>query len=83
MEKTFEHNTDLFKNIDFFKRLSLPILIGVSRKSMVKKMVGDKENDIIQASVLMACLAIQKGARILRVHDVKETQNAISVLQAL
>ena len=81
--KTFEHNTDLFKNIDFFKRLSLPILIGVSRKSMVKKMVGDKENDIIQASVLMACLAIQKGARILRVHDVKETQNAISVLQAL
>ena len=52
-------------------------------KSMVKKMVGDKENDIIQASVLLACLAVQNGAKILRVHDVKETFNAISVLQAV
>ena len=81
--KTFEHNIELFKKINFFKELSFPLLIGVSRKSMVKKMVGDEENDIIQASVLLACLAIQKGARILRVHDVKETQNAISVLQAV
>jgi dihydropteroate synthase len=50
---------------------------------MVKEMVGDGENDIIQASVLLAILATQQGARILRVHDIKETYNTISVLQAL
>ena len=50
---------------------------------MVKKMGGNIENDIIQASVLLACLAAQNGAKILRVHDVKETFNAISVLQAV
>ena len=81
--KTFEHNIDLFKKINQFTKLSFPLLVGVSRKSMVKKMVGDKENDIIHASVLLACLAVQNGARILRVHDVKETFNAISVLQAV
>ena len=82
--KTFEHNIDLFKKINqFTKIIAFLLLVGVSRKSMVKKMVGDIENDIIQASVLLACLAIQNGARILRVHDVKETFNAISVLQAL
>ena len=81
--KTFEHNIDLFKKINQFTKLSFPLLVGVSRKSMVKKMVGDIENDIIQASVLLACLAVQNGAKILRVHDVKETFNAISVLQAV
>ena len=74
---------DLFKKINQFTKLSFPILVGISRKSMVKKMVGDIENDIIQASVLLACLAVQNGAKILRVHDVKETFNAISVLQAV
>ena len=81
--KTFTHNIDLFKKINHFTKLSFPILIGVSRKSMVKEMVGDGENDIIQASVLLASLATQQGARILRVHDIKETYNTISVLQAL
>jgi dihydropteroate synthase len=81
--KTFEHNIDLFKKIKQFTELSFPLLVGVSRKSMVKKMVGNIENDIIQASVLLACLAVQNGAKILRVHDVKETFNAISVLQAV
>ena len=77
------HIYDLFKKINHFTKLSFPILIGVSRKSMVKEMVGDGENAIIQASVLLASLATQQGARILRVHDIKETYNAISVLQAL
>ena len=81
--KTFEHNINLFKKINQFTKLTFPLLVGVSRKSMVKKMVGDIENDIIQASVLLACLAVQNGARILRVHDVKETFNAISVLEAV
>ena len=81
--KTFEHNIDLFKKINQFTKLTFPLLVGVSRKSMVKKMVGDIENDIIQASVLLGCLAVQNGARILRVHDVKETFNAISVLEAV
>ena len=74
---------EYLKKINQFTKLSFPLLVGVSRKSMVKKMVGDIENDIIQASVLLACLAVQNGAKILRVHDVKETFNAISVLQTV
>ena len=81
--KTIAHNYQLMAELDQFMGLDFPILVGVSRKSMVKKMVGNIENDIIQASVLLACLAVQNGAKILRVHDVKETFNAISVLQAV
>ena len=52
-----------------------PILIGVSRKSMVRNIIGDEENDIIQASAIMAALSVLRGAKIVRVHDVKETKN--------
>ena len=79
--KTFDDNTKLFKDIKRFVQLSLPVLVGVSRKSMIKKMVGENMDDIIDASALYAALAARNGADILRVHDVKKTKQMLDNLK--
>ena len=79
--KTFDDNAKLFKDINRFVQLSLPVLVGVSRKSMIKKMVGENMDDIIDASALYAALAARNGADILRVHDVKKTKQMLDNLK--
>jgi len=79
--KTHENNLKLFQSLEKFRFLSLPLLVGVSRKSMVRNIIGDEENDIIQASAIMAALSALRGAKIVRVHDVKETKIALKTLQ--
>ena len=79
--KTHENNIKLFQSLDKLIFLSPPLLVGVSRKSMIRNIIGNKENDIIQASVIMAALSVLRGARIIRVHDVKETKIALKTLQ--
>jgi len=76
--KTFEDNLNIFNSITQFQNLKSPMLIGISRKSMIRTIIGDNEDDIIQLSAFMAALASQRGATILRVHDVKETQKALN-----
>jgi dihydropteroate synthase len=76
--KTFEDNLNVFNSITQFQDLKSPMLIGISRKSMIRTIIGDNEDDIIQLSAFMAALASQRGASILRVHDVKETQKALN-----
>jgi dihydropteroate synthase len=76
--KTFEDNLNVFNSITHFQDLKSPMLIGISRKSMMRTIIGDNEDDIIQLSAFMAALAAQRGASILRVHDVKETQRALN-----
>jgi dihydropteroate synthase len=79
--KTHENNLKLFQSLDKLKFLSIPLLVGVSKKTMVRNIIGDEENDIIQASAIMAALSVLRGAKIVRVHDVKETKNALKKLQ--
>lgn len=79
--KTHKNNLKLFQSIDKLKSLSAPLLIGVSRKSMIRNIIGDSESDIIHASAIMAALSIIRGSRIVRAHDVKETRNAMKTLQ--
>jgi len=79
--KTYENNIKLFQSIDKLNSLSKHLLIGVSRKSMVRKIVGEAENDIIYGSAIMAAISILRGARIVRVHDIKETKNALKILK--
>jgi len=76
--KTFDDNLNVFNSIAQFQDLKSPMLIGISRKSMIRTIIGDNEDDIIQLSAFMAALAAQRGASILRVHDVKETQRALN-----
>ena len=79
--KTFEHNIDLLQNIESFKSLNLPILVGLSRKSFIRKILNGDHDDHLSGSISAAILSALKGAKILRVHDVKETQSALKIFQ--
>lgn len=81
--KTFEHNRTLLQRMDDLVSINLPVLAGLSRKSMLGTITGNPVNDRIHASVAAALLAVGQGARIVRVHDVKATRDAFSVFAAM
>lgn len=78
--KTLEHNCELLAKLAQFKSLALPMLIGVSRKSMFGALFNRDVEQRVVPSVVTAVLASQKGASILRVHDVKDTVDALKLL---
>ena len=82
--KTLEHNLQLLKRLDEFQVLELPVLVGLSRKSMLGKIINDSAPDNrLYASIAAAVLAGVNGASIFRVHDVKATVDALKVCDAL
>ena len=82
--KTLDHNLRLLAELARFGELGLPLLAGISRKSMLGTLTGRASPDQrVAASVAAAVLAAERGARIVRVHDVAETVDAMRVLQAL
>ncbi len=81
--KTAAHNLTLLRRLDEFGELGVPLLAGLSRKSTIGKITGRPAGERLAGSVAMALIAAQRGATILRVHDVKETRDAIAILQAL
>ncbi len=80
--KTAEHNLALLKNLRMLENLGVPLLAGLSRKSTIGKLTGRPPQERLAGSLAMALLALQGGAKILRVHDVKETKDVIAVWQA-
>ena len=81
--KTLEHNLDLLANVERIQKdLSLPLLVGLSRKSMIGKLTDKPVEQRMAGSIAAALYAIGRGARIVRVHDVAETVDAINVWQA-
>ncbi|SCY35917.1 Dihydropteroate synthase [Nitrosospira sp. Nl5] len=81
--KTLQHNIELLRHLDRFTDMGAPVMVGLSRKSMLGKITGNPVNDRIYASVAAALLARVKGAGILRVHDVKATKDALAVYNAV
>ena len=81
--KTLEHNLALLRHLDVFADLDCPLLVGLSRKSMFKGFSTREMDQRMPASIAAALLATQRGARILRVHDVAATRDALAVLAAL
>lgn len=81
--KTFEHNLTLLHRLDHLASMNLPVLAGLSRKSMLGTITGNPVNARVHASVAAALLAVGQGARIVRVHDVKATRDAFSVFAAM
>jgi dihydropteroate synthase len=79
--KTFEHNISLLQNLESFQALKFPLLVGLSRKSFIRKILSGDHDDHLSGSISAAILSILKGAKIVRVHDVKETQSAIKIMQ--
>ncbi len=80
--KTAAHNLELLRSLNEFNSLGKPLLAGVSRKSTLGKLTGRPVKERLAGSLAMALLALQAGARILRVHDVKETRDVIAVWEA-
>lgn len=81
--KTTEHNLEILRSLDHFKRLNKPILLGASRKSFIGNVLDLPAEERLEGSLVAAVIGVQKGASILRVHDVKETVRAIKMAQAV
>jgi dihydropteroate synthase len=81
--KTREHNITLLQNLESFADLGQPILVGLSRKSILGQVTGNDVDARLYASIAASVIAVQKGAKILRVHDVKATVEALKVVSAL
>lgn len=79
--KTIDQNFELLRHLDIFKNLDLPILAGVSRKSMIHKTLQIKPEEALYGTTVLNTLALEKGAAILRVHDVKEAVETIKLWQ--
>tara|TARA_B100000795_G_scaffold10877_1_gene7607 strand:- start:15265 stop:16104 length:840 start_codon:yes stop_codon:yes gene_type:complete len=75
--KTLEHNYDLLANLDYFHSLDAPLLVGMSRKSMIYKALDITPEESLNGTVVLNTIATQKGAQILRVHDVKEAKEML------
>jgi len=81
--KSLEHNLNMLANFDQFSQLGYPVLAGISRKSMLGKLTGRDTNERVAPSVAAAILAADRGARIIRVHDVQETVDSLKVWEAI
>ena len=81
--KTLEHNYQILADFDQFKKLNLPLLVGVSRKSMLGNLLNRDVEQRLSGSLTAGMVAVQQGASIIRVHDVPETVDAIKVLTAV
>jgi dihydropteroate synthase len=81
--KTREHNITLIRELDSFAALGQPLLVGLSRKSVLGQMTGNDVDARLYASIAASVIATMKGAKILRVHDVKATVEALKVVSAI
>lgn len=81
--KTVAQNYDLLAHLDELVALGLPVLVGVSRKSMIWRLVGGGPEDALNGTTAIHAIALMKGASILRVHDVKAATEAVKIVGAL
>ncbi len=79
--KTLEHNYTILRNLETFKLLEMPILVGLSRKSMIYKPLQITPKKALNGTTILNSIALQKGASILRVHDVKEAVEAVKIFE--
>lgn len=81
--KTFEHNAQLLRGLPELAAAGYPVLVGMSRKTMIEKVLGLPPGDRLAGSLALAILAAERGARIVRVHDVLETARALRMREAV
>lgn len=81
--KTLEHNYELFHHLDDFNLFNLPLLVGISRKSMIHKLLGGTPQTSLNGTTVLNTIALMKGAHILRVHDVKEAVEAKRIVMKM
>jgi len=79
--KTVEHNFELLKNLNQFNSFKLPVLVGLSRKSMITKVLNTTPEEALNGTTVLNTLALTHGAKILRVHDVQEANDCIQLVE--
>jgi len=77
--KTLKHNYEILNNLQLLTKLKKPILVGVSRKSMINKLLNIKPKEALNGTSIVNTICLEKGAKILRVHDVKEAIQCIKI----
>ena len=81
--KTLEQNYQLMNELDKLSVMQLPLLVGISRKSMIWKVLGNNADEALNGSTALHTIALMKGASILRVHDVKEAVEVVKLVSCL
>ena len=81
--KTLAHNYELFKHLEDFKLFELPLLVGISRKSMIYKLLDSSPEEALNGTTVLNTIALTKGADILRVHDVKACVEAVRIFNQM
>ncbi|WP_338645233.1 dihydropteroate synthase [Flavobacterium sp. KS-LB2] len=81
--KTTAQNYEIFQKMELFNMLELPLLVGISRKSMIYKTLGTTIENALNGTTVLNTLALTKGAKILRVHDVKEAMECITLFNKI
>jgi dihydropteroate synthase len=81
--KTLDHNYQLMEKLESFQLFDLPILVGVSRKSMIQKLLNITADEALNGTSVLNTIALLNGAKILRVHDVKEAVQAIEIVNKI
>ncbi|WP_026715181.1 dihydropteroate synthase [Flavobacterium daejeonense] len=81
--KTMEQNFELMQKLELFHNLELPLLVGISRKSMIHKSLGISADEALNGTTFLNTVALTKGAQILRVHDVKEAVECVKLFEKL
>ena len=81
--KTMEHNYELLSHLEEFRIFELPLLVGVSRKSMIYRLLGITPQEALNGTTVLDTICLLKGADILRVHDVKEAVETVRIVQAM
>ena len=80
--KTIDQNYEILKNLQYFQQLKLPLLAGISRKSMIYKSLDISPDQALNGTTVLNTIALMNGAQILRVHDVKEATEAVKLFNA-
>ena len=81
--KNLAHNYELMSGMDTYQDLGYPLLVGISRKTMIYKLLGGTAQDALNGTTVLNTIALLKGANILRVHDVKEAVETVRIVQQL
>ena len=81
--KTLEHNYELMAHLEEFAVFELPLLVGVSRKSMIYRLFGSTPQEALNGTAVLDTIALMKGADIIRVHDVREAVEAVKIVEKI
>ncbi|RZJ70459.1 dihydropteroate synthase [Flavobacterium sp.] len=79
--KTLSQNYELLHKLELFEILELPLLVGISRKSMIYKLLETKAEEALNGTTVLNTIAVSKGAKVLRVHDVKEAMETVRIFE--